>query len=154
MFLFALFDERIEIVEALEMDCRATAPAYRLPKPLGVMGLLILCMMIFPSSADASESWLCEETAYYSIYEDVARLEGQTKQNAKILQWIDKDTIGLESTTHKRSRPKSDTFIDHNTGGLIYINDKETPHIVILTKPQTWMNKFGHLRVQFYRCSP
>ncbi len=47
MFLFALFDERIEILKALEMDCRATAPAYRLPKPLGVTGLLILCMMIF-----------------------------------------------------------------------------------------------------------
>ena len=101
MFLFALFDERIEIVEALEMDCRAIAPAYRSPKPLGVMGLLILCMMIFPSSADATERWLCEETAYYSIYEDVARLEGQTKQNAKILQWIDTNTIGLESATHK-----------------------------------------------------
>ena len=65
-------------------------------------------------------------------------------ERATKLEWIDKDTIGFESFTHKRTSATSNTFVFDNTGSSVFINDKETPHVVVLSQPQTWMNKFGN----------
>ena len=115
--------------------------------------MMILCMLIFTPVAGASGQWSCVETVRYSVYEDLDRLEGRAKEAAKMLEWIDPNTIGFDSLTHKRSGSKSNTFIYDATGSSVYINDKETPYLLVLTQPQTWMNKFGNLRVRFYRCS-
>jgi hypothetical protein len=115
--------------------------------------MMILCMLILPPVAGASGQWSCVEMVRYSVYEDLDRLEGQIKETTKTLEWIDSNTIGFDSLTHKRSGSKSNTFIYDATGSSMYINDKETPYLLVLTQPQTWMNKFGNLRVRFYRCS-
>ena len=122
--------------------------------PASKFGLvMILCMLIFTPVAGASGQWSCVEMVRYSVYEDLDRLEGQAKETTKTLEWIDPNTIGFDSLTHKRSGTKSNTFIHDATGSSVYINDKETPYLLVLTQPQTWMNKFGNLRVRFYRCS-
>jgi hypothetical protein len=123
--------------------------------PASKLGLvmMILCVLIFTPVAGASGQWSCVEMVRYSVYEDLDRLEGQAKEATKILDWIDPNTIGFDSLTHKRSGSKSNTFIYDATGSSVYINDKETPYLLVLTQPQTWMNKFGNLRVRFYRCS-
>ena len=122
--------------------------------PASKFGLMmILCMLIFTSVAGASGQWSCVETVRYSVDEELDQLEGYAKETTKTLEWIDSNTIGFDSLTHKRSGSKSKTFIYGATGSSVYINDQETPYLLVLTQPQTWMNKFGNLRVRFYRCS-
>lgn len=116
--------------------------------------LLILTTVFSSAYVGASDSWSCIQTAYHSIYEDTERSESRMTERATKLKWMDKDTIGFESFTHKRTSPTSNTFVFDNTGSSVFINDKETPHVVVLSQPQTWMNKFGNLRVQFYSCIP
>lgn len=104
--------------------------------------------------AKSQGNWICEETAYHSVYEDVSLTEGKKTSNTKTLKWIDENTIGLESMSLSRIGPNSETFFNHSSGSSLYINQAERPHIVVLTQPQVWMNKFGNLRVRFYRCTP
>lgn len=115
---------------------------------------LAFFLIMVPMLVKASEVWLCTETAYFSIYEDVKRTEMRERKAIKHLRWIDMNTIGFDAITHRRNGPKSDTFTDQNTESAIYINDKEMPYMVVLTQPQVWMNKFGNLRLRFFRCSP
>ena len=99
--------------------------------PASKFGLvMILCMLIFTPVAGASGQWSCVETVRYSVYEDLDRLEGRAKEAAKMLEWIDPNTIGFDSLTHKRSGSKSNTFIHDATGSSVYINDKETPYLL------------------------
>ena len=137
--------ETYECFEGLEID---------LLKPSLKNTLLILTTVFSSAYVGASDSWSCIQTTYYSIYEDIERAESQMTERATKLEWIDKDTIGFESFTHKRTSPTSNTFVFDNTGSSVFINDKETPHVVVVSQPQTWMNKFGNLRVRFYSCSP
>ncbi len=104
--------------------------------------------------AKSQENWTCEETAYYSVYEDVSLTEGKNQSNKKTMKWIDANTIGIESLSLSRIDPNSDTFFNQSSGSSLYINKTESPYIAVLTQPQVWMNKFGNLRVRFYRCTP
>ena len=137
--------ETYECFEDLEIDLLKSALKN---------SLLILTTVFSPAYVGASESWSCIQTAHYSIYEDIERSESKIDRKATKLEWVDKDTIGFESFTHKRTSATSNTFVFDNTGSSVFINDKETPHVVVLSQPQTWMNKFGNFRVRFYSCSP
>lgn len=127
-------------------------------KPKGMVtgaisAFLFLAMTLAPP-AKSQEIWTCEETAYYSVYEDVARTEGKSKSDTKKLKWIDANTVGIESLSLSRIDPNSETYFNQISGSSLYINKTESPYIVVLTQPQVWMNKFGNLRVRFYRCTP
>ncbi len=134
----------IEFSEGLEIDLLKSALKN---------GLLILTMVFASAHVSASEVWFCIKTAHYSIYEDIERSESQMTEKAMKLEWIDKDTIGFESFTHSRTSPTSNTFVFDNSGSSVFINDRETPQVVVISQPQIWMNKFGNLCVQFYSCS-
>lgn len=123
-------------------------------RPLCAGLILTWFLTIIPSLTKASENWLCEETAYVNIFEDVERIELRERKATESLRWIDTNNIGFDAIIHRRNDPKSETFTNQNTGSVIYINDKEMPHMVVLAQPQVWMNKFGNLRVRFFRCSP
>lgn len=118
---------------------------------LAALGLLF----IFNSTdTSADERWSCVKTVDYGIYEEVERSRGKSEKTPKTLEWIDEDTIRFEIFTHKRTSPKSRTFVEITKGiSSVYVNDKEMPYLVILTEPQTWGGNFGNLRVSFYRCS-
>lgn len=120
----------------------------------GAMPTVLCLAMTSAFPAKAQESWICEETAFYSVYEDISRTESRNTSTSKTLKWIDTNTIGLESISLKRVSPKSETFFNKNSGSYVYINRNEEPHLVVLTQPQIWMNKFGNLRVRFYKCTP
>lgn len=107
-----------------------------------------------PLAAQAAEEWECLETVIYSVYEDSALTESKSKNHVKYLHWIDQDTVALEALTHHRVGVNSQVFQDLNTGSTIFLSEKEIPPLVVLTQPQMWMNKFGNLRVRFYRCTP
>lgn len=104
--------------------------------------------------ANPQDTWNCEETAFYSIYEDISRTESRETSNAKTLKWIDADTIGFEAISLERAKPDSETYFNQNSGSSLQIIQTERPYLVVLTQPQVWMNKFGNLRVRFYRCTP
>ena len=104
--------------------------------------------------AISQETWSCEETAFYSVYEDTTRTEGKATSNTKTLKWIDANTIGFESRSLKRIDPKAETYFSQSSGSSLQIIQTERPYLVVLTQPQVWMNTFGNLRVRFYRCTP
>lgn len=118
------------------------------------MSVALFLTMTSALAAQAQEMWSCEETAFYSVYEDMSRTEGREVSNIKTLKWIDANTIGLESISLVRTGPNSETFVSQSSGSSLHISQTETPYIVVLTQPQVWMNKFGNLRVRFYRCTP
>jgi len=120
----------------------------------GVFSASLFLTMTSILVAQPQETWSCEETAYYSVYEDISRTESKKTLTSKALKWIDENTIGLESVLLVRTSPNSETFVNENSGSSLNINLTERPHIVVLTQPQVWMNKFGNLRVRFYRCTP
>lgn len=114
-----------------------------------------LFLSINSTDTVSAERWSCVKTVDYAIYEEIERSGGKSEKTPKTLEWIDEDTIRFEILTHKRTSPKSRTFVENSKGvSSVYINDKEYPHLVILTEPQTWGGNFGNLRVWFYRCSP
>lgn len=129
---------------------KATA---RAPVILVLIGLILVCGSQFVSATEVS--WSCYETIYHSIHESTDLTESRVQKNVQKLDWIDKNTIGFQSLTLRRSNQKTDAFI-RNDGDFkaLYINDREVPYLVILIEPQTWMNTFGNLRVRFYRCQP
>ena len=118
--------------------------------------IIILFLCCWPQFASAAETaWSCKETIYHNIHESTELTESRVQKNVQKLDWIDKNTIGFQSLTLRRSNQQADAFI-RNDGDFkaLYINDREVPHLVILIEPQTWMNTFGNLRVRFYRCQP
>lgn len=117
------------------------------------MSAILILAMTSALPAEAQENWICEETAFYSISEDISRTESRKTSTSTILKWIDTNTIGLESISLERVSPNSETFFNQNSGSYLYINRDEEPHVVVLTQPQIWMNKFGNLRVRFYKCA-
>ena len=121
---------------------------------IGVTSALLFFLMTSALPAQSQGAWNCEETAYYSIYEDVSRTESKETTNIKALKWIDANTIGFESISLKRIDPNSETYFSQSSGSSLQINQTERPYLVVLTQPQVWMNKFGNLRVRFYRCEP
>ena len=116
----------------------------------------VVLLAFFSPFVNAGEAhWSCLESAYHSIYESVELSESRVARNPQTLKWVDKDTIGFDSVTLRRSSVRSNTFIqDERDFKVVHVNDKETPHLVVFIEPQTWMNKFGNLRVRFYRCTP
>lgn len=119
-----------------------------------LISTLVFLTVMSAVPAKSQESWTCEESALYSVYEDVARTKGRRTASAKTLKWIDADTVGIESISLVRIDPNSETFFSQSSGSFLYMSKLELPYIVILTQPQVWMNKFGALRVRFYRCMP
>ena len=120
----------------------------------GTISAILFLAMISVLPAKAQESWVCEETAFYSIYEDISRTEIRKTSKSRTLKWIDSNTIGLESILLKRVSPNSETFFHQSSGSYLYISRDEEPHMLVLTQPQVWMNKLGNLRVRFYICAP
>lgn len=118
------------------------------------ISVLLLLTMTSTLPAKPQENWNCEETAFYSVYEDISLTKSKKTSKTITLKWIDANTIGLESVSHKRINPNSETFFNQNSGTSLHINQTERPYVVVLTQPQVWMNKFGNLRVRFYRCTP
>jgi len=137
------------------MDPTKSQPkaAVRASVILVLIGLILGCSSQFVSATEVS--WSCYETIYHSIHESTELTESRVQKNIQKLDWIDKNTIGFQSLTLRRSNQQTDAFI-RNDGDFkaLYINDREVPHLVILIEPQTWMNTFGNLRVRFYRCQP
>lgn len=121
---------------------------------VGAISVFLFLSMTSVLPAKSQETWNCEETAFYSIYEDISRTESKGTSNIKTLKWIDANTIGFESISLKRINPNSETFFSQSSGSSLQINQTERPYLVVLTQPQVWMNKFGNLRVRFYRCTP
>ena len=121
---------------------------------VGTISIFLVSSMTSALPAESQETWNCEETAYYSVYEDISRTESKGTSNATTLKWIDANTIGFESITLKRINPNSEAFFNQSSGSSLQINQAEKPHLVVLAQPQVWMNKFGNLRVRFYRCTP
>lgn len=121
---------------------------------VGTISVLLYFAMTSALPAESKETWNCEETAYYSVYEDISRTESKGTSNTKTLKWIDANTIGFESISLKRINPNSETFFNQSSGSSLKISQTERPYLLVLTQPQVWMNKFGNLRVRFYRCTP
>ena len=127
-------------------------------KVRGMVVAAIAILLIFSIApalpAQTQEIWNCEETAFYSIYEDISRTESRGTSNSATLKWIDANTIGFGSSSFKRTDLKSGTYFSQSSESSLQIHDTERPYLVVLTQPQVWMNKFGNLRVRFYRCTP
>jgi hypothetical protein len=94
------------------------------------MSAILILAMTSALPAEAQENWICEETAFYSIYEDISRTESRKMSTSRILKWIDTNTIGLESILLERVSPNSETFFNQNSASYLYINRDEEPHIV------------------------
>ena len=123
------------------------------------MVVAAIAILLIVSTAPAlpeqpQEIWNCEETAFYSIYEDISRTESRGTSNSATLKWIDANTIGFVSSSFKRTDLKSGTYFSQSSESSLQVHDTERPYLVVLTQPQVWMNKFGNLRVRFYRCVP
>lgn len=128
-----------------------TAMARNPTKPLAMS--LFLCCSQFASATQTP--WSCLETAHQSIDESSESSGIRLEQAPQKLAWINQDTISFHSLTLKRSSQGSNVFVkDDGDFKALFINDKEIPYLVLLIEPQTWMNKFGQLRVRFYRCAP
>lgn len=115
---------------------------------------LSLVTMTSETSANPKETWTCEETAYYSIYEDTSLTEGKKASRTKTLTWLNDNAVALESISLSRTDSDATTFVSKSSGSSLFINQTEKPHMVVLMQPQVWMNKFGNMRVRFYRCQP
>ena len=137
------------------MSIHKRSPAEK-PQGMAVGSISVFLFLTVASAlpAQPQEIWSCEETAFYSVYEDISRTESKKTSNTKTLKWIDANTIGFESVSLERINPNSETYFSQNSGSSLHISQTEEPYIVVLTQPQVWMNKFGNLRVRFYRCTP
>jgi len=132
---------------------------YLAPMPKGahftqaIFSLFLGCCSQFASAVESD--WSCKETIHHNIYESTELTDSRVDQNLQSLEWINQNTIGFQSFTLRRSSEKSDAFVkDDGDFKILFINDREFPHLAVLMESQTWMNKFGHLRVRFYRCLP
>ena len=136
----------------LPLECLGQMNKSASIKPF-ILSLFVFCCSQFASGTEAV--WSCKETIYHNIYESTELTDSRVEQNLQNLKWINQDTITFQSFTLRRSSEKSAAFIkDDGDFKTVFINNKETPYLVLLIEPQTWMNKFGQLRVRFYRCSP
>ena len=142
-------------MKALVMDSYIrTAAQKQQGMVIGTISAFLFLTLTSALPAKSQKNWNCEETAFYSVYEDTSLTESKKTSNTKTLKWIDTNTIGFESVSLKRINPNSETFFNQNSASSLHINQTERPYIVVLTQPQVWMNKFGNLRVRFYRCTP
>ena len=136
----------------LPLECLGQINKSASIKPF-ILSLFVFCCSQFASATEAV--WSCKKTIYHNIYESTELTDSRVEQNLQSLKWINQDTITCQSFTLRRSSEKSAAFIkDDGDFKTVFINNKETPYLVLLIEPQTWMNKFGQLRVRFYRCSP
>lgn len=119
-------------------------------RSLPVFFFLILTPALPAASQDA---WSCEESAFYSVYEDPSLTEGKVTLSPKPLKWINANTIGFESIALERINPGSETYFNQASEASLHVYKTERPYLVVFTQPQVWMNKFGNLRVRFYRCT-
>ena len=103
--------------------------------------------------ASAGSTWSCLQTMSYAIDEGGQRLGAEVAKTTQALEWIDQDSISFNAFKMERGGNRSNTFVHNGSGSSVYLNDKERPYLLVLTHPQTWMNKFGYLRVSFFRCS-
>ena len=103
--------------------------------------------------ASAGSTWSCLQTMSYAIDEGGQRLGAEVAKTTQVLEWIDQDSISFNAFKMERGGNPSNTFVHNSSGSSVYLNDKERPYLLVLTQPQTWMNKFGYLRVSFFRCS-
>ena len=154
-YLLALSIEYCDLLKAPVMKIPVKNTAENLQGPvIGAISVLVFLTMASALSAQPQENWNCEETAYYNVYEDTSRTESKERSDTKTLKWIDANTIGFNSVSLERISPNSETYFDQNSASSLHINQDERPYLVVLTQPQVWMNKFGNLRVRFYRCTP
>lgn len=119
-----------------------------------VLSVSLFLMLPSTLAAETPETWNCEETAFNSVYEDPSLTMGKGTSRAQPLKWIGENTIGFESIALERVNPESETFFNQASGSSLRVYQAERPFLVVLTQPQVWMNKFGNLRVRFYRCTP
>jgi hypothetical protein len=125
-------------------------------KGMFAVSLPVSLFLILTSALPAAsqETWNCEETAFYGVHEDPSLTKGKATSSAKLLNWINTNTIGFESIALERINPDSETFFNQASESSLHVYQTERPYLVVLTQPQVWMNKFGNLRVRFYRCTP
>ena len=128
---------------------------YRLRKQ-SVMNRVLVCFVLILAAnsynASASTTWSCRQTMSFAIDEEGQRLGDEVAKTTQALEWIDQDSVGFNSLKLERSGNRSNTFVHGSSGSSVYLNDKERPYLLVFTQPQTWMNKFGYLRVSFFRC--
>jgi hypothetical protein len=120
----------------------------------GMFAFFLSLMLTSAVPAASQETWNCEQTAFYGVYEDPSLTKGEATSSTKPLKWINANTIGFESLALERMNPGSETFFNQASESTLHVYQTERPYWVILTQPQVWMNKFGNLRVRFYRCTP
>lgn len=125
-------------------------------KGMFASSLPVSLFLILTSALPAAcqETWNCEETAFFGVYEDPSLTKGKATSSTKPLKWINANTIGFESIALERINPDSETFFNQASESSLHVYQTERPYLVVLTQPQVWMNKFGNLRVRFYRCTP
>ena len=114
---------------------------------------LFLTLVINIGEAKADTQWSCLLTMSFVLDEEGQRLGEEVAETTQALEWIDRDSVGFYSLKLERSGSRSNTFVHDSSGSSVYLNDKERPYLLVFTQPQTWMNKFGYLRVSFFRCS-
>lgn len=120
----------------------------------GVLPVSLFLILTSALPAETQETWNCEETAFYGVYEDPSLTKGKGRSSAITLKWIDANTIGFESISLERMKSGSETFFNQASESSLRVYQTERPYLVVLTQPQVWMNKFGNLRVRFFRCRP
>lgn len=152
--LFAPFSWKVNKVQLPSMKLPIKIFGCQVIKNVCTIAVPIIHIGSAPLAAQSAEEWECLETVIYSVYEDSALTESKSKNHVKYLHWIDQDTVVLEALAHHRLSANSQVFQDLKTASTIYMSEKEIPPLVVLMQPQTWMNKFGNLRVRFYRCTP
>jgi len=122
-----------------------------------VMERVLVCFALILATnsygASAGSTWSCLQTMSYAIDEEGQRLGEKVAKTTLALKWIDEDSIGFNALKLERGENRSNTFVNNSSGSSVYLNDRERPYLLVLTQPQTWMNKFGYLRVSFFRCS-
>ena len=119
-----------------------------------VMKRVLVCLvLILAANSNAGTTWSCRQTMSFAIDEEGQRLGEEVAETTQALEWIDQDSVGFYSLKLERSGNRSNTFVHDSSGSSVYLNDKERPYLLVFTQPQTWMNKFGYLRVSFFRCS-
>ena len=121
-----------------------------------VMNRVLVCFVLILAAnsydASAGTTWSCRETMSFVLDEEGQRLGEEVAKTTQALKWIDEDSVGFNSLKLERSGSRSNTFVHDSSGSSVYLNDKERPYLLVYTQPQTWMNKFGYLRVSFFRC--
>lgn len=118
-----------------------------------VLVCLVLILAANSNIANAATQWSCLLTMSFVLDEEGQRLGEEVAETTQALEWIDQDSVGFYSLKLERSGSRSNTFVHDSSGSSVYLNDKERPYLLVFTQPQTWMNKFGYLRVSFFRCS-